>query len=151
MALSRLPYIYFCKKLYIMKQLLTIISIVCLQLIIPGNIYADDNNNLEDNYTVLLHCSDTDNPNNPVNNNKGNRIPQAPLYCNISIENGISINRIDTEDIISFEIYDCNGILINLFDNQWDFISTLYSMNGEVIIKLLIAESSYTGSLYLTN
>lgn len=134
-----------------MKQLLTIISIVFLQLIIPGNIYADDNNNLEYNYTVLLHCGDPDNPNNTINNNKGNRIPQAPLYCNISIENGISINRVDTEDIISFEIYDCNDILINSFDNQWDFINTLFSMNGEVIIKLLTAESSYTGSLYLTN
>lgn len=134
-----------------MKQLLTIISIVFLQLIIPGTIYADDNNNTEDNYTVLLHCGDPDNPNNTINNNKGNRIPQAPLYCNISIENGISINRVDTEDIISFEIYDCNDILINSFDNQWDFINTLFSMNGEVIIKLLTAESSYTGSLYLTN
>lgn len=133
-----------------MKQLLTIISIVFLQLIIPGNIYADDNNNLEENYTVVLRCSENE-PENPDPNNKGNRIPQAPLYCNISIENGISINRIDTEDIISFEIYDCNGILINLFDNQWDFISTLYSMNGEVIIKLLTSESSYTGTLYLTN
>lgn len=133
-----------------MKQLLTIISIVFLQLIIPGNIYADDNNNLEENYTVVLRCSENE-PENPDPNNKGNRIPQAPLYCNISIENGISINRIDTEDIISFEIYDCNCILINLFDNQWDFISTLYSMNGEVIIKLLTSESSYTGTLYLTN
>lgn len=134
-----------------MKQLLTIISIVFLQLIIPGTIYADDNNNTEDNYTVLLHCGDSDNPNNTVKNNKGNRIPQAPLYCNISIENGVSVNRIDTEDILSFEIYDCNGILINLFDNQWDFINTLFSMNGEVIIKLFTSESSYAGLLYLTN
>lgn len=133
-----------------MKQLLTIISIVFLQLIIPGNIYADDNNNLEEDYTVVLRCSENE-PENPDPNNKGNRIPQAPLYCKISIENGISINRIDTEDIISFEIYDCNGILINSFDNQWDFISTLYSMNGEVIIKLSTSESSYTGSLCLTN
>lgn len=133
-----------------MKQLLTIISIVCLQLIIPGNIYADDNNNLEDDYTVVLRCSENE-PDKQDPNIKGNRIPQAPLYCNISIENGISINRIDTEDIISFEIYDCNGILINLFDNQWDFISTVFSMNGEVIIKLSTSESSYTGSLYLTN
>lgn len=134
-----------------MKQLLTIISIVCLQLIIPGNIYADDNNNEEDNYTVLLHCGDPDNPDNTVNNNKGNRKPQAPLYCNISVENGVTVNRIDIEDITSFEIYDCNGILINSFDNQWDFISSLFSMNGEVIIKLSTSESSYTGSIYLTN
>ena len=133
-----------------MKQLLTIISIVCLQLIIPGNIYADDNNNLEDDYTVVLRCSENE-PDKQDPNTKGNRIPQAPLYCNISIENGISINRIDTEDIISFEIYDCNGILINLFDNQWDFISTVFSMNGEVIIKLSTSESSYIGSIYLTN
>ena len=133
-----------------MKQLLTIISFVCLQLIIPGNIYADDNNNLEDDYTVVLRCSENE-PDKQDPNTKGNRIPQAPLYCNISIENGISINRIDTEDIISFEIYDCNGILINLFDNQWDFISTVFSMNGEVIIKLSTSESSYIGSIYLTN
>lgn len=133
-----------------MKQLLTIISIVCLQLIIPGNIYADDNNNLEDDYTVVLRCSENE-PDKQDPNTKGNRIPQAPLYCNISIENGVTVNRIDTEDILSFEIYDCNGILINLFDNQWDFISSLFSMNGEVIIKLSTSESSYIGSINLTN
>ena len=133
-----------------MKQLLTIISIVCLQLIIPGNIYADDNNNLEDDYTVVLRCSENE-PDKQDPNTKGNRIPQAPLYCNISIENGVTVNRIDTEDILSFEIYDCNGILINLFDNQWDFISSLFSMNGEVIINLSTSESSDIGSIYLTN
>lgn len=134
-----------------MMRILSLISILCLNFICIFKIQADADTNIgEGQYTVPLYEESVESPQKPVDP-KGNRSPKKPLTCFINKQYGITLYGADVEDIVSLEIHNLNTGFTCSFNDQWDFISTLFSMNGEVIIKLFTSESSYTGSLYLTN
>lgn len=135
-----------------MKRILSLISILCLNFICIFKIQADADTNIgEGQYTVPLYEESVEPPQKDPIPPKGNRSPKRPITCLINKQYGITLYGADVENIVSLEIHNLNTGFTCSFNDQWDFISTLYSMNGEVIIKLSTSESSYTGSLCLTN
>jgi len=72
-------------------------------------------------------------PYDPDIDEEGHRAPARPFNCIIS-PIGIDIPSIDKNDIISFEVYDQNGICIACFIDEQDFLSFLFSTSGAVEI-----------------
>ncbi len=76
------------------------------------------------------------------------RIPTFPITCIID-ENGVSFQMDTTPEIISYEIYDVDGMLICSVGDEETFIQTLFSLSGNYTVVFRTQEYAYIGSIEL--
>lgn len=76
----------------------------------------------------------------------GYRIPVAPVVCAISSEE-MSIEGIDTNSILKYEVYDETPDLIMSFLSQKDFIDFVFCSSGPLIIRLVFEDYALIGYL----
>lgn len=76
------------------------------------------------------------------------RMPGSPIPCIID-ENGVSIQMDTTPEIISYEIYDADGMLICSVGDEETFIQTLFSLSGNYTVVFRTQEYAYIGSIEL--
>ena len=88
-------------------------------------------------------------PEYPEEPEHGNRLPQKRIQCLIDPETGIEFLSTETPMLVSYELYDTEGNLINSFSCEDDFIENLFSLSGEYRILLNDTNSSYTGFISL--
>lgn len=76
------------------------------------------------------------------------RIPGSPIPCIID-ENGVSFQMDTTPEIIGYEIYDSESVLIYSVGDEEDFIQTLFSLSGNYTVVFRTEEYAYIGSIKL--
>lgn len=88
-------------------------------------------------------------PDEPIDeNHKGRRSTPIPLHCTIS-EEGIFIQGIDTNEIISYEAYDIDGACILACTNPLEFSSFVLSMSEDLEIRIMTHNYILKGYLIL--
>lgn len=113
------------KKLFILPFIIFI-------LITQGMAATIDSDLNEGNLIVTLSNEDM---RDIDDKNKGRRIPPRPIYCVINVENGVNITGMDDSPIIVFEIYDCYGSCIASFNEERDFVETLFNLTGDLEVR----------------
>lgn len=120
-----------------MKKLLTILGLLCL----PAITNAEETN-------IPIEEEPEEIPDYPGKNH--HRLPARPINCTISTETGVSIPGVSTSEILSFEIYDESGELcLASFNDEMEFVSFLFSLEGEYVIRFVTENKSYTGYISL--
>lgn len=76
------------------------------------------------------------------------RIPGSPIPCIID-ENGVIFQMDTTPEIIGYEIYDSESVLIYSVGDEEDFIQTLFSLSGNYTVVFRTQEYAYIGSIEL--
>lgn len=74
----------------------------------------------------------------------GKRSAARPVYCSISRRNGIEVSAIDKEEIELFEIYH-NGVCLLSSPEEKDFITVLFSISGNLEIRLITSDYAFIG------
>lgn len=99
---------------------------------------------------IKLPLKETPEENPPKDNFNRHRLPGRPIMCSIDSETGVSIPGVDSSEIISFEIYDESGELcFATFNNEQDFVSFLFSLEGNYVIRFVTDEKQYKGYVSL--
>lgn len=126
-----------------MKKFLTIASSLLFAF---STVFAED---------VDLPLTEDDSDENQTSKDKGelpkgHRMPSRPVQCTISTETGVTISGVETDDIISFELFDESGELcFATFNNGFDFASFLFSLEGDYVIRFVTENKTYSGYISL--
>ena len=80
-------------------------------------------------------------------NNK-HRLPSRPIICTID-ENGVTFQMDCEPEIISYDIYDADGVLIAGFGDEEGFIQALFSLSGDYTVVFTTVEYLYSGNICL--
>ncbi|MDE5878168.1 MAG: hypothetical protein K2H47_11830 [Muribaculaceae bacterium] len=75
----------------------------------------------------------------------GHRVPTRCVSCTVDMNEGIWIEGISKEDILSYEIYEETGVCEGIFSDEQDFMSFIYSVSGFHIVRFLTSDSSLVG------
>jgi len=81
---------------------------------------------------------------------RGCRAPSKPISCHISESTGVVIPGVDKSDIISFEVYNENGICLASLTEESEFISFLFSLSEPVEIRIITDQYIYHGYISLS-
>lgn len=65
------------------------------------------------------------------------RTPSRPIICTITPD-GVNIPSVNTEDIITYDVFSSGGDCIASFTSEQDFISFLFSIKGTFEIRIHI-------------
>ena len=128
-----------------MKRKITKLLIIFTMVVFISSPLSFANSGSEDVFVNLNKKPKNDpDPNKPTNP-KENRQPSMPIYCMISQQNGLLCDMID-EEILSYEIWDLDDtICYGLFVNEDEFISYIFNISGNYLIKLQTANYYYYG------
>jgi len=80
---------------------------------------------------------------------RGCRAPSKPISCYISESTGLVIPGVDKSDIISFEVYNENGICLASLIEESEFISFLFSLSEPVEIRIITERYIYHGYILM--
>lgn len=83
-------------------------------------------------------------PEHDDNTSTKHRLPSCPIPCTID-ENGVTFQMDSEPEIINYDIYDAEGVLIASFGDEEAFIQTLFSLSGDYTVAFTTAEYVYTG------
>lgn len=72
------------------------------------------------------------------------RQPSRPILCIID-EDGVTFQIHCEPEIISYEIYDAEGVLIASSGDEEGFIQTLFSLSGDYTVAFTTSEYVCTG------
>ncbi|MDE6576866.1 MAG: hypothetical protein K2K58_01680 [Muribaculaceae bacterium] len=120
-----------------MKKLLQILSILTALLCSVNCMAMTDSN-----YDLTVYVEE--NHENP-DPNRGQRAPQVPLLCSISVTDGLRISGIDNSLIESFEIRDGYGNTIAVLSDEASFIDIVFSLHGEYRIIFYLNDRTLSG------
>ncbi|MCM1452615.1 MAG: hypothetical protein NC102_10155 [Clostridium sp.] len=79
----------------------------------------------------------------------GERAPSRPIRIKIDSEEGVSIPGVDAAEVISYSLYDEEGMLIASYANDIDFAQAVLSMSGVVDLRIELPEYCLCGWLHL--
>ena len=85
-------------------------------------------------------------PENP-DPERGQRMPNIPLFCSISRVGGIQISGIDNAEIVCFEILDAYGNTVAVLADETPFVDTLFSLKGDFRIGFRLSNKTLSGWL----
>ncbi len=116
-----------------MKKILTLLILVGLLNVTRtfAEMKVSCTVNVENVSPDTLDCGNNPRPTDP---RRESRIPARPVQCNISVENGVSFIGFNYE-ISAFEIYDCYGSCIASFNEERDFVETLFNLTGDFEVR----------------
>ena len=86
----------------------------------------------------------------------GHRVPPHIFNCTVDCD-GVWIEDMNMEEILSYEVYDESGECVGLFGNEGNFISFIGSANGLYTVCFLtqdycfIGSTDFSGSKYSTD
>jgi len=72
----------------------------------------------------------------PDKERDGDRAPARPIIISMSAEDGVSIPAVDKDDVLSYSIYDEDGMMLANFTDDMEFASVLLSSNGIMEIRI---------------
>lgn len=102
----------------------------------------------QDDYCITLYedegNEDSDRDNKGEYDPIGRRSLQWSTVCLIR-PTVIVIQNIEKADILCYEILDSQNCLIGSFDQETDFLSCLYMMNGKLKIRIILDSFSLSG------
>lgn len=127
------------------RQLLLIIS-VFISTVMPMSVIADDGGTYE---VPTKKLNDPEPSNDPPKGIIPNRLPSSPVIITITDGEGVSIPGVDNDDVISFSIYNEDGMLIAMYDDDMDFASAVFSMTGVIEIRIALDGYSLCGWMEL--
>ena len=100
-----------------------------------------------ESYTVPLQEEDDSKKDNDPNR-KGNRIPaHRGVICIITPE-GIQIS-IDPATIVAYELWDDSESCLISTPDEEELLQLLYSLEGDIVLRILTKDASYFGFLSL--
>lgn len=70
----------------------------------------------------------------------GRRSLQKPIYCTLDSQNGVIFSK-ESIDILTYSIYDSSENCIAIFDDEFEFVSYLFTLSGEY--KLVFTTPDY--------
>lgn len=76
--------------------------------------------------------------------NNGHRLPIRPIICVID-ENGVAFQMDSEPEIISYDIYDAEGVLIASSGDEEGFVQALFSLTGDYTVAFTTSDYVYTG------
>lgn len=126
-----------------MKKYSLIIFVLITLLATTLHVKADN----EESYDVELTQSSDSDPEYVNNDPTKKRIPVRPILGIVS-RDGLYIPSISPDDILSYEIYDSNGVCIGTFTSEYEFIQAIYSFTG--LIEIRIHVDGYMLQGYIT-
>lgn len=131
-----------------MRNVLSFLLLVLLYSVALASEYSiEDEQYIKLNLLAVPDASGKDRePDDDLNNKR--RLPSSFVSCIID-ENGVSIQMDTTPEIISYEIYDADGMLICSVGDEETFIQTLFSMSGNYTVVFRTQEYAYIGSIEL--
>lgn len=77
------------------------------------------------------------------------RMPQKQITAVISMADGVQIPGVDLSEILLYEVYDSEGILIATFSSEDGFIDFIFSNPNSFQIRLITNSWIYTGYMNL--
>lgn len=76
--------------------------------------------------------------------NNGHRLPIRPIICVID-ENGVAFQMDSEPEIISYDIYDAEGVLIASSGDEEGFVQALFWLTGDYTVAFTTSDYVYTG------
>lgn len=125
------------------KSLFFHLLATCLLFLMPIYALADEQ--------IIVRAKIADEPpiNHPKIDPEGDRAPARPIFISISAEYGVSIPAVDKDDVLSYSIYDEDGMMLASFTDDIEFASTLLSSNGTLEIRIHLDDYTLCGWLEL--
>ena len=125
------------------KSLFFHLLATCLLFLMPIYALSDEQ--------IIVRAKIADEPpiNHPKIDPEGDRAPARPIFISISAEYGVSIPAVDKEDVLSYSIYDEDGMMLASFTDDIEFASTLLSSNGTLEIRIHLDDYTLCGWLEL--
>ncbi len=122
-----------------------VIGILFLSASIIG-LKAESNNN---DYTVTVTMESTDTIPDNGETKWRHRMPPRRIVCTISESDGVVIG-IDKEEITAFEVWTVEGdICVASFGDESSFVSYLFAISTDCMIRFVTEEYLYTGYLWV--
>jgi len=112
--------------------LITIITTLVISTLSPIYTYADNGNT----YNVPTQQVKDSDPFTEPNETPGNRLPSRPLIITITDGQGVVIPEIEKEDVVSYSIYNEDGILVAMYADDIDFSTAVFDMTGVIEIRI---------------
>ncbi len=128
---------------FIMDKKLIPLLIFLLFLFLP--VKADITNPVCCVVTLTQNANPDSGERNEKDSRHYRRLPSRSIECTISTTDGVIIPGVDTSDILSYEIYDVEGICIGIFSDADDFVSYLFSQNGSFEVRFTTDEYIFLG------
>lgn len=123
-----------------MKRIIfTLIYLFSLPVLATPLVSASEN--APSDYTIILS---EDRDNKTEIGDKRRRDFIWTTTCQISTDR-VEIASIDKESIISYDIYDLYGQCIGSFFNERDFLSAVFTIKGELKIRIVMDTFSLSG------
>lgn len=131
-----------------MRNVLSFLLLVLLYSVALASEYSiEDEQYIKLNLLAVPDASGKDRePDDDLNNKR--RLPSLFVSCIID-ENGVSFQMDTTPEIIGYEIYDSESVLIYSVGDEEDFIQTLFSLSGSYTVVFRTEEYAYIGSIKL--
>lgn len=85
----------------------------------------------------------------PDKERDGDRAPARPIIISISAEYGVSIPAVDKDNVLSYSIYDEDGMLLASFTDDMEFATALLSSNGTLEIRIHLDDYTLCGWIEL--
>lgn len=76
--------------------------------------------------------------------NNEHRLPTRPVACIID-ESGVTFQMDSKPEIISYDIYDVEGMLIASSGDDEGFVQALFSLSGDYTVAFTTSDYVYTG------
>lgn len=127
-----------------MKNCKLILAVV-MALVLTGSLiaYSAEINSVK---TVNLHKQiKHDTLLKPELDEEGSRMPSRPVTALISMINGCQIPGVNTNDILSYEVYDENLDCIGVFQDNLQFASFVLSYNNTMEIRVELEDFVFFG------
>lgn len=128
-----------------MKRLLLLLVMafmtsVCVNAEVGNQTYA----------VALTQVSSDQTPQNPLKrDDKGRRQPGRHIECLIDRTAGVQFCNGATPQFMSYEVYDMDETPVATFLTESEFITYLFSHEGDFQIRLVVADCAYIGCVSL--
>ena len=127
-----------------MRRLIYFLSFIIFLLFSPFVCVASSNNDDEDIETTVTDeiITTREDP-----DQIGRRTAPRPIFVTISKTTGVTINGINSTDIISYQICDTDNNVIGTYINDKEFAKDLFLFNEFVKIKIVLPDRTLVGEI----